>query len=105
MVDKRLIDIMVSVNGVELLCDENLRFIPFEDAKVFPSPPHVYPWRSVELEDCETEAQCEIHSFLACNFGCVAWGEVLVERDKAGKIGRIAVKGGDLDRVSLLLDA
>ena len=52
MVDARLTAIHLSVNGVELLRDEDLRLIPFEDAKVFPSPPHVYPWRSVELEDC-----------------------------------------------------
>lgn len=79
------------MEGVEFFRDEDLRFVSFEDAEIFPGPPHVYPWRRVELEDCKTEAQCEIHSFLARDFGPVAWGEVLVERDEAGEVCGVAV--------------
>jgi hypothetical protein len=57
------------------------------------------------LEDCKTEAQCKIHSFLARDFGSVAWGEVLVERDEAGEVGGVAVYGGDFDGVFLFLVA
>lgn len=52
MVGARLITVQLSVNGVELLRDEDLRLIPFEDAEILPSPPNVYPWRIVELEYC-----------------------------------------------------
>lgn len=84
-------DVERGVDGVEFFRDEDLRFVSFEDAEIFPGPPHVYPWRLVELEDCKTEAQREIHSFLARDVGPMVWGEVLVERDEARKVGGVAV--------------